>query len=75
MIKTYLQNRNRHTDLKNELVVPQGKDQGVLDGQVYTGVLKTNKDLLCGPGNSAQCYVEAWMGWSLAEDGYMYYDG
>ena len=25
----------------------------------------TNKDLLCATGNSAQCYVTAWMGGKL----------
>ena len=28
----------------------------------------TNKDVLCSTGNSAQCYVAAWMG---GENGYM----
>jgi len=32
----------------------------------------TNKDLLCSIGNSAQCYVAAWMKRSLGENGYMY---
>ena len=31
-----------------------------------------NKDLLYSTGNSAQCYVEGWMGGSLGENGYMY---
>ena len=32
----------------------------------------TNKDLLDGTGNSAQCYVAAWMGEEFGENGYMY---
>ena len=32
----------------------------------------TNKNLLYSTGNSAQCYVAAWMGESLRENGYMY---
>ena len=37
------------------------------DRQVYTVYLKwiTNKDLLQGTGNSAQCYVAVWMGGEL----------
>jgi len=32
----------------------------------------TNKNLLYSTQNSAQCYVPAWMGWGLGENGYMY---
>ena len=35
----------------------------------------TNKDLVCGTGNSAQCYVAAWMGGGLGENRYMYMYG
>ena len=35
----------------------------------------TNKDLLNNTGNSAQCYVAAWMGESLGENGYLYMYG
>ena len=35
----------------------------------------TNKDLLYSTGNSAQCYVAAWIGGSLQENGYMYMCG
>ena len=31
----------------------------------------TNKDLLYSTWNSAQCYVAAWTGGSLGENGYM----
>ena len=31
-----------------------------------------NKDLLDSTGNSAQCYVAAWMGGESGENGYMY---
>ena len=30
----------------------------------------TNKDLLYSTGNSAQCYMAAWMGAELGENGY-----
>ena len=42
-----------------------GRDsQGVWHGQVHVLYLKwiTNKVLLYSTGNSAQCYVAAWMG-------------
>ena len=32
----------------------------------------TNKDLLYSTGNFAQCFVAAWMGRGLGENGYMY---
>ena len=35
----------------------------------------TNKDLLYSTGNSAQCYVAAWMGGEFGEKGYMYMYG
>ena len=35
----------------------------------------TNKDLLCSTSNSVQCYLEAWVGGGLGENGYMYMFG
>ena len=35
----------------------------------------TNKDLLYSTGNSAQCYVAAWKGGGLEENGHMYMYG
>jgi len=35
----------------------------------------TYKDLLSSLGNSAQCYVAAWMGGELGENGYKYMYG
>ena len=35
----------------------------------------TNKDLLYSTGNSAQCYVAAWMGGESGENGCMYIYG
>ena len=32
----------------------------------------TNKDLLYSTGNSAHCYVAAWMGGEFGGDGYIY---
>ena len=70
---THLQNRNRLTDLENELMLPRG--EGLGEGMVREfrmGMcpllyLKwiTNKDLLYSTGDSAQCYVSAWMGVGL----------
>ena len=34
--------------------------------------LITNKDHVCSTWNSAQCYVAAWMGGQLGENGYIY---
>ena len=74
-----MQNRNRLTDLENELMVARRKDRGEgivreFGMNVYTmRYLKwiTNRDLLYSTWNSAQCYVAAWMGGSLGETGYM----
>ena len=60
-----LQSRKRLTDLENELMVARQKGGGrdsyrVWDGRVHTAVFN-NKDLLYSTGNSAQCYVAAWM--------------
>ena len=64
MIQTYLQNRNRLTDLENEFMVPGGRAVGGTDWEfgidMYTLLyLKyiTNKDLLHSTGNSAQYSV------------------
>ena len=35
----------------------------------------TNKGLLYSTWNSVHCYVPAWMGWGLGENGYMYMYG
>ena len=35
----------------------------------------TNKDLLYSTRNSVQCYVAAWIGGSLGENGYMFMYG
>ena len=32
----------------------------------------TNKDLLYSTGNSARCYMAAWIGGKFGENGYMY---
>ena len=32
----------------------------------------TNQDLLCSSGNSAHCYMAAWVGGEFGENGYMY---
>ena len=62
----------RLTDLENELVAAGGGEKGRGEGIVrefginmYTLLYmkwRTHKDLLSGIGNSAQCYVAAWMG-------------
>ena len=66
----YLQSRKRLTDLENEIMVTSGQGWGrgtvrEFGMDVYTQLyLKwiTNKDLLYSIGNSAPCYVAAWMG-------------
>ena len=67
---TYLQNRNGLTGLENELMVTreEGREKEIateFEINMYTQLyLKwiNNKDLLHSTGNSAQCYVAAWMG-------------
>ena len=62
--------RSRLTELANELTVirEEGWGKGIVMefGMVMYTLLyltwKTNKDLLYSTGNSAQCYVAAWMG-------------
>ena len=61
-----LQTRNRLTDFKNKVMVTRGKGTvREFRMDMYTLLyLKwiSNKGLLCSTGNSAQCYVAAWMG-------------
>ena len=65
-----MQNRKRFTDLKTELVVAWGMywEEGIVREfgiDLYTLLCLrwiTNKDLLYGTWNSAQCDVAAWMG-------------
>ena len=72
---TYLQNRNKLTDLHSELMVMGGgqRGKGIVSKfgmDVYTLLyLKwiTNKDLLYSTGNSTQCYMAAWMGEEFGE--------
>ena len=78
MIQTNLFPKQKQTDLESELVVVLGEGWR-LDREFWINVytllyLKwiTNKDLLCSTGNSAQCYVAAWMGEEFGENGYMY---
>ena len=73
-------NINRLTDLENKFMVAKGEEQG--EGRIrefgmnmYTLLYVkwiTNKDPLYSKGNSAQCYVAAWMG---GQPGYMYMYG
>ena len=67
MIKMNLQNKKRLTDLENELKLAEGGEGTVRDfGKVMYTLLYfewiTNKNLLYSTGNSAQCYVPAWLG-------------
>ena len=57
------------TDLENELIVPRGRMRGGIVREFGMDMctllyLKwiTNNDLLYNTGNSALCYVAAWMG-------------
>lgn len=74
--------RNRLTDLEKKhgcqgewwgqgIVREFGRDMYTL---LYLRWL-TNKDLLYSRGNSAQCYMAAWIGGGLRESGYMYMYG
>ena len=70
----YLQ--NRLIDFENEIMRGEGivrefgKDMYTL---LYFKWI--NKDLLYSTGNSAQCYVAAWMGEEFGGNGYMYMYG
>ena len=65
MIQTYLQNRNRLTDLESKLMVTRGEGcRGGIDWEFGIDMYKllylkyiTNKDLLYSTGNSAQYSV------------------
>ena len=65
MMQMNLQNRNRLTDLENELMVTRGEGGGkqiVREFGIHMYTLLylkwiTNKDLLYSTGNSAQYYV------------------
>ena len=55
-----------------------GRDsEGVWEGHVHTAVFKTDNQQ--GPkdstGDSAQCYVAAWMGGDLGKNGYVHLYG
>ena len=71
-----MQNRNRLTDLENELMVAREKrwGEGIVRESgfyMYTRLyLKwiTNKFLLYSTSKSAQCYVGAWMGGVFGEE-------
>ena len=72
------------TDLEKELMVTrtggrigERDSQGVGEEQYTQLYLNwiTNKDLLYRTGNSAQCYLAAWMGGEFGENGCMYMVG
>ena len=75
MIQINLQNRNRLTDLENELMVTGERGRGSdreFGMNMYTlPYFKwiTNKKLLYRTGNPAQCYVTAWMGREFRGEG------
>ena len=79
MIQMNLQNRKRLTDLENELMVSRGERTVKDFGKVMYTLLYlkwiTKKNLLYNTWNSAQCYVAAWMGEGLGENGYLYIYG
>ena len=63
------------SELENELNGCQGEGIDREFGKVMYALLYlkwiTNNDLLYSTWNSAQCYVAAWMGGDLGENGYM----
>ena len=74
-----MQNRKRLTELENQPIAAGGRMGGgiVRDFGMDRHTLLyfkwiTNKDLLYSTGNSAQCYVVAWMGREFGENGYMH---
>ena len=55
-------------------IVMRSRADGWVESHMYALLyLKqiTNKDLLYGTGNSAQCYVAVWMGGEFKKNGYM----
>ena len=66
------QNKKRLTDLENKLMVARG--EGIVREfgmDMYTLLYFkwiTSKDLLNSTGNSAQCYVAAWMGGEIGRE-------
>ena len=67
-----LQNRNRLTDLEEELMVTAGGRNRECGINMYTLLYfkwLANRGLLYSTGNSARCYVAAWMQGSLGEKG------
>ena len=68
------------TGSQNELTVTKGEgwEEGILrdNVHVHTAMLKMQKQQgpTGRPGTSAQCYVAAWMGGGLEQNGYMYMD-
>ena len=65
---TQLQNRNRVTDVENNLIVTSeevGRDKWETGTDIHTLLYikqKTNKDLLYSTGNSGQCSLMTYMG-------------
>ena len=57
---------------KKNLWVPRGD---VWDGHVYTVIFKMDSQQGLTVQHSAQCYVPAWMGGGLGENGYTYMYG
>ena len=57
--------------------IPGGRDREFGMDMYILLYLKwiTNRDLLYGTWNSAECYVAAWMGGEVGENGYMYMYG
>ena len=73
-------NKNKQTkkafDLENELTFARRMDNyGVRDGHGHTALFKMDNQQRPTVGNSAQCYVPAWMEQGLGENGYMYMSG
>ena len=50
----------------------QRDSQGAWDGHVHTAIFKMGNQQGPKLWNSAQCYVSAWIGGCLVENGYVY---
>ena len=72
MIQMNSQNRKRLTDLEKELTAASGegivKEFGINMCTLLYLKWITKKDLVYSTGNSAQCYVAAWMGGQFGEE-------
>ena len=65
---TYKTERDSQTQKMNSWLSVGRHSHGLWEGHAHTAIFNG----LCGTWSSAQCYMPAWMGGCLRENGYMY---